>query len=92
MSTLSTMRVAMRAGSPGAGGAAGSEHRLEGMGRVAVVLGHELGDLGAAVAELGAGAAGFDDGAMPKGATSWATDSQKPSMPHLVAFPSGEGA
>jgi hypothetical protein len=30
--------------------------------RVAVVFGHEVGDAGAAVAELGAGPARFDDG------------------------------
>jgi hypothetical protein len=35
---------------------------LEGVGGVAVVFGHEVRDAGAAVAELGAGAAGLDDG------------------------------
>ena len=38
------------------------EHRQEGVRRVAVVGGVQLGDLGAAVAELGAGTTGLDDG------------------------------
>ena len=63
------------------------EHREEAVCWGVVVDRHELGDLGAAVAELGAGAARSTIVMpIPKGATSRATDSQNPSILHCVAW------
>ena len=81
------MRVAIFAGSPAARPLAGVQHGEECVRGVAVVLGHEVRDLGAAVAEVGAGPAGFDDGeADPERGDLLGDGLSEASMPHLVAW------
>jgi hypothetical protein len=58
------------------------EHLHEAVRHSVVVDGHELGDLGAAIAELGPAPPGSTIiMPIPNGATSWATDSTNPRSP-----------